>query len=79
VGSSLSMGLRNAVMGLGALGILVWTNPVVMLQVALVLVLIVVLAPYSRISSWLLSPYLLWVTIAAALNLATVRLNPPSP
>ena len=42
VGSSLSMGLRNAVMGLGALGVLVWTNPVVMLQVAAVLVLIVI-------------------------------------
>jgi ATP-binding cassette subfamily B protein len=42
VGSSLSMGLRNLVMGLGALGILVWTNPVVMLGVTLVLVLIVV-------------------------------------
>ena len=42
VGSSLSMGLRNAVMGAGALGVLVWTNPVVMLQVTLVLVLIVV-------------------------------------
>jgi ATP-binding cassette subfamily B protein len=41
VGSSLSMGLRNAVMGIGALGILIWTNPVVMLQVLLVLVLIV--------------------------------------
>ena len=41
VGSSLSMGLRNLVMGVGALGILVWTNPLVMLQVALVLVLIV--------------------------------------
>jgi ATP-binding cassette subfamily B protein len=41
VGSSLSLGLRNAVMGIGALGVLVWTNPVVMLQVALVLVLIV--------------------------------------
>jgi ATP-binding cassette subfamily B protein len=27
VGSSLSMGLRNLVMGLGALAILVWTNP----------------------------------------------------
>ena len=35
------MGLRNLVMGLGALGILVWTNPMVILQVALVLVLIV--------------------------------------
>jgi len=41
VGSSLSMGLRNAVMGLGALGILVWTNPYVMLQVLLILVLVV--------------------------------------
>jgi ATP-binding cassette subfamily B protein len=41
VGSSLSMGLRNLVMGLGALGILVWTNPVVMAQVLLVLLLIV--------------------------------------
>jgi ATP-binding cassette subfamily B protein len=41
VGSSLSMGLRNAVMGLGALAILVWTNPYVMFQVLGVLVLIV--------------------------------------
>lgn len=43
-----------------------------------VLALIVVQAPYSRISSWLLTPYLMWVTIAALLNLATIRLNPPS-
>ena len=42
VGSSLSMGLRNLVMGMGALGVLVWTNPVVMMQVLIVLVLIVV-------------------------------------
>ena len=42
VGSSLSMGLRNTVMGIGALAMLVWTNPYVMLQVLLVLVLIVV-------------------------------------
>jgi ATP-binding cassette, subfamily B, bacterial len=41
VGSSLSMGLRNAVMGVGALGILVWTNPTVMATVLGVLVLIV--------------------------------------
>jgi ATP-binding cassette subfamily B protein len=41
VGSSLSMGLRNAVMGLGALCILVWTNPYVMFQVLGILVLIV--------------------------------------
>jgi ATP-binding cassette, subfamily B, bacterial len=42
VGSSLSMGLRNAVMGLGALGMLVWTNPLVMFQVMGVLFLVVV-------------------------------------
>ena len=42
VGSSLSMGLRNLVMGLGALGILVWTNPYVMSWVLGVLVMIVV-------------------------------------
>lgn len=41
VGSSLSMGLRNLVMGAGALGILIWTNPYVMFQVLGVLVLIV--------------------------------------
>ena len=38
VGSSLSMGLRNAVMGVGALAMLVWTNPWVMIQVLLILV-----------------------------------------
>jgi ATP-binding cassette, subfamily B, bacterial len=42
VGSSLSMGLRNAVMGIGALGMLVWHNPWVMLQVLGVLVLVVI-------------------------------------
>ena len=41
VGSSLSMGLRNAVMGVGALAILVWTNPYVMVQVLGILVLVV--------------------------------------
>ncbi len=41
VGSSLSMGLRNAVMGIGALGMLVVTNPYLMVQVLGVLVLIV--------------------------------------
>ncbi len=38
VGSSFSMGLRSAVMGLGALAMLVWTNPLIMAQVLLVLV-----------------------------------------
>jgi ATP-binding cassette subfamily B protein len=42
VGSSLSMGLRNTVMGIGALGMLIWTNPMVMFQVLIVLVLVVV-------------------------------------
>ena len=41
VGSSLSMGLRNGVMGIGALAILIWTNPYVMFQVLGGLVLIV--------------------------------------
>ncbi|MFO1246444.1 MAG: ABC transporter transmembrane domain-containing protein [Ramlibacter sp.] len=41
VGSSLSMGLRNAVMGTGALLMLVFTNPYLMLQVALIIVLVV--------------------------------------
>jgi ATP-binding cassette, subfamily B, bacterial len=41
VGSSLSMGLRNAVMGVGALAMLVWTNPYVMTQVLGIIVLIV--------------------------------------
>lgn len=41
VGSSFSLGLRNAVMGLGALGMLVVTHPYVMTQVLLVVVLVV--------------------------------------
>ena len=41
VGSSLSMGLRNAVMGVGALAMLIYTNPYLMFQVMGALVLIV--------------------------------------
>lgn len=41
VGSSLSMGLRNLVMGMGAMVMLVWTNPLLMLQVLAVLVIVV--------------------------------------
>lgn len=41
VGSSFSMGLRNLVMGLGALGMLVVTHPYVMTQVLLVVFLVV--------------------------------------
>ncbi len=46
VGSSLSMGLRNVVMGIGALGMLVITNPVVMTQVLGILVLVVLPSVY---------------------------------
>ncbi|RZL11091.1 MAG: ATP-binding cassette domain-containing protein [Rubrivivax sp.] len=41
VGTSLSLGLRNTIMGLGALVMLVVTNPIVMAQVLGVLVLVV--------------------------------------
>ena len=41
VGSSLSMGLRNLVMGVGAMVMLVWTNPWLMFQVIGVLAVIV--------------------------------------
>jgi ATP-binding cassette subfamily B protein len=41
VGSSLSMGLRNAVMGLGALGMLVWHHPLMMAQVCIGLLLVI--------------------------------------
>jgi ATP-binding cassette subfamily B protein len=41
VGSSLSLGLRNTVMGIGALAMLVWTNPYVMTQVLGILVVVV--------------------------------------
>lgn len=47
VGSSLSMGLRNAVMGLGALLMLVITNPYVMSQVLGILVLVVLPSIYA--------------------------------
>src|SRR5688500_6425470 len=41
VGSSLSLGLRNTVMGIGALAMLVWTNPYVMTQVLGILIVVV--------------------------------------
>jgi ATP-binding cassette subfamily B protein len=46
VGSSLSMGLRNTVMGIGALLMLVITNPWVMTQVLAILVLVVLPSLY---------------------------------
>jgi len=41
VGSQLSLGLRNGVMGIGALVMLVWTNPQVMTQVLLIILLVI--------------------------------------
>jgi ATP-binding cassette subfamily B protein len=46
VGSSLSMGLRNTVMGIGALVALIVTNPWVMMQVLGILVLVVLPSLY---------------------------------
>lgn len=41
-----------------------------------IVALIVGLRPYSRASTWLLAPYLVWVAFAGILNLAVLRLNP---
>ncbi|HEY2188312.1 MAG TPA: ABC transporter transmembrane domain-containing protein [Caldimonas sp.] len=46
IGSSLSMGLRNTVMGIGAMAMLIITNPVVMTQVLAILVLVVLPSLY---------------------------------
>ena len=46
VGSSLSMGLRNTVMGVGAMAMLIITNPYVMAQVLGILVLVVLPSIY---------------------------------
>ncbi|MDB5817363.1 MAG: transporter [Rhizobacter sp.] len=47
VGSSLSMGLRNVVMGIGAIAMLIVTNPLVMTQVLGILVLVVLPSLYA--------------------------------
>ena len=44
---------------------------------ASILALVMGLAPYSTTASWLVAPYLAWVTFAAYLNLTIVRLNGP--
>ena len=46
VGSSLSMGLRNALLGIGAMAMLIVTNPYVMTQVLGILVLVVLPSLY---------------------------------
>jgi len=41
-----------------------------------IVALIIGLRPFSKISTWLLAPYLAWVSFAAVLNYAIVQLNP---
>jgi len=42
-----------------------------------ILWLMIEMAPYSPRSSWLLTPYLVWVAAAGYLNFETIRLNGP--
>lgn len=42
-----------------------------------ILALVIFLAPASRLASWLVVPYLLWVSFASVLNLAIIRRNAP--
>ena len=42
-----------------------------------VLILTILPWPYSRVSTWLMLPHLAWVSTAACLNLAIVKLNGP--
>jgi translocator protein len=44
-----------------------------------IVALIVAVAKASTLAALLLAPYLIWVTVASALNLAIVRLNGPFP
>ncbi len=54
-----------------------WALVEVVLLWLSVLVLVIAMRPISRTASWLLLPYLAWVTFAGILNLAVVRLNAP--
>ncbi len=54
-----------------------WALPEVGFLWLSILVLIVYLGHFSRASGWLLVPYLAWVSFAATLNYAVVRLNAP--
>jgi tryptophan-rich sensory protein len=48
---------------------------VVLLWLSIVLLIVLSARSGSSVAAWLLAPYLLWVTFAAALNLAVLRLN----
>ena len=54
-----------------------WALVEVVFLWASVLALVLGTAPLSALASWIVVPYLLWVTFAAYLNLAVVRLNRP--
>lgn len=54
-----------------------WALAEVVLLWLSILLLILVLRRQARITTWLLLPYLVWVTFAAVLNLEIVRLNAP--
>jgi len=63
--SWLFFGLRDP--GLGLLGVsALWMA---------ILLNIAAFAPWSRAAAWLLAPYLLWVSFAAALNFAIWQMN----
>ncbi|MEO0504246.1 MAG: TspO/MBR family protein [Pseudomonadota bacterium] len=67
-------GLRNIRMGMGIIGVL-WIA---------VFTAMLALGQVDTLAGWLFAPYLLWVSIAAALNLKVWQLNPdearnPSP
>jgi tryptophan-rich sensory protein len=55
-----------------------WALAEVVLLWLSIVALIVGLRPLSRAAAWLLLPYLAWVSFAAILNAAIVRLNPVS-
>jgi tryptophan-rich sensory protein len=65
--SQLFFGFRRPDWALVEVGVL-WAS---------ILVLMMVVRPYSTRAVWLLVPYLLWVSFAAFLNFTVVRLNAP--
>jgi tryptophan-rich sensory protein len=44
---------------------------------ASIVIVMIVLWPFSRTAAWLMAPYLCWVSFASYLNLVIVRLNEP--
>lgn len=54
-----------------------WALVEVVFLWASVLAILIGLRSYSELASWLILPYFIWVSFAACLNLAIVRLNGP--